>query len=208
MALEGIRVDVRTDIKRAIAEFRAANDKISRVATVRALNRAAEALRTETGREVRKVYNVKLRAVREATRLRRASAQSLFASVLVEGARLPLVEFAARAVNPWNVKGRKRRPGGGVTVKIKVSGGRKLVRSAFLTSSTRNNATGGGSEGQLHVWRRTSSERSSLRTLRSISIPQAVSNDAIRTALSAVAGNEFQKNFEQQLRFLTGGTRG
>lgn len=208
MALSGIRVDVRTDIKRAIAEFSAANSQVERTATVRALNRAAEALRTETGREVRKVYNIKLRAVRQAMRLRRAGARSLTASLLVEGARIPLVEFAARAVNPWNIKGRKRRPGGGVSVQIKVSGGRKLVKSAFLASATRNNATGGGSAGQLHVWRRTSRERQSMRTLRSISIPQAVSNDAIRAALMAVAGEAFDKNFAQQLRFLRGVTLG
>ena len=208
MALEGIRVDVRTDIKRAVAEFTAITDKIATTATFRALNRAAESLRTEAGREVRKVYNVKLRAVREATRLRRANAKSLFASVIVEGARIPLVEFAPRAVNPWNVKGRRHRPGGGVSVQIKVGGGRKLVRSAFLASSTRNNYTGGGSAGQLHVWRRRGRDRDSLRTLRSISIPQAVSNAAIRTALAAIAGDVFQKNFQQQLRFMSGVARG
>lgn len=208
MALEGIRIDIRTDIKRAIAEFGPAGGADVTTATVRALNRAAQALRTQTAREVRKIYNLKLRAVREATRLRRASNRSLSASVLIEGARIPLIEFAARAVNPWNVKGRRRQPGGGVSVQIKVGGGRKLVRSAFLAASTRNNYRGGGSAGQLHVWRRTTRERESLRTLRSISIPQAVSNDAIRDALATVAGQAFQRNFEQQLRFLTGVTRG
>lgn len=197
-----LRIDVRSDMKRVIAEFQAVTQEVETKALVRALNRSAESLRTEIGREVRKVYNVKLRAVRRATQLRRASENNLVASVRIEGARIRLAEFSPRAVNPWNVKGRSRKPGGGVSVQIKVGGGRKLVQSAFLARASRNNARGGGSAGQLHVWRRRDRARDSMVTLRSISIPQAVSNELVRKALLELSDKAFEKAFRQQLTYL------
>lgn len=200
-----IRINVRTNAARVVAEFRALQDRDLATATYRALNRAQDRLATETAREVRKVYNVKATVVRGALKKRRATSKSLFARLTVEGARLPLIAFAARAVNPWNVKGRARRPGGGVSVQVKLGGARKLVRGAFIAASTRNNARGGGSEGMLQVWRRRDAARDSLRSLRSISVPQAVANQAVIAALQKLAGDEFEKNFAQQLVFLSRG---
>jgi hypothetical protein len=198
-----IRVDVRTDIKRAVAEFHAFRGDVGK-ATYRALNRALDKVATETGREIRKEYNVKAKAIRSALRKRRAHKKSLFARLIVEGVRLGLIEFSPRAVNPWNVKGRRRRPGGGVSVQIKVRGGRKLIAGAFITASTSNNAKGGGSMGMKQVWRRKTKARDSMLTLRSISVPQAFANEAVIKALEKVAGETFNKNFEQQIRFLSG----
>ena len=90
---------------------------------------------TETGREIRKEYNVKLGVIRSALKKYRAYKGKLFARLVIEGVRLNLIHFEARAVNPWNVKGRRRRPGGGVSVKILVRGGRKLIRGAFITAA-------------------------------------------------------------------------
>lgn len=197
-------VSVRNDLKRAVVEMQHLRDDVANKAAFRALNRALDKVATETGREIRKVYNVRQRAITSALRKRRANRNSLTARLLVEGVRLGLVEFAARAVNPWNVRGRGRRKrGGGVSVQVKVQGGRKLVASAFLAAATANNAQGGGSAGMRQVWSRMGAERLPIKTLRSLSVPQAFANDAVLRALQVFAKETFDKNLQQQIRFLT-----
>ena len=182
-----IRFDMRSDIKRTVAEFSAMASDVKDKATYRALNRALDKVGTETGREVRKEYNVKLAAVRNALSKRRANSRSLSARLLVEGARLGLIEFAAR----W----RQGMPVG-ASVKIKVAGGRKTIKGAFIATNRRTGYTG--------VWRREGKSRMPIRNLRSISIPQAVMNRMVLAALEAVAVETFNKNFEQQVRYLSG----
>jgi len=198
------RVSVRSDVRRAVVEIQKLREDVSTKATYRALNRALDKVATETGREIRKVYNVKQRAIKSALRKRRAHPKSLFARLIVEGVRLNLIEFAARAVNPWNVPGRRRRPGGGVSVQVKRASGRKVIRGAFITAATANNARGGGSAGMRQVWTRVGADRLPIRTLRSLSVPQAFSNQAVLAALRTVAAETFNKNFQQQIRFLSG----
>ncbi len=197
-----IRVDVRSPLNSVIAEFKATTDAIKDKATVRALNRALDQTATATSREIRKEYNVTHRAVLKALKKRRANSRSLHAKIEMRGSKLPLIAFSARAVNPWNVAGRKRRLGGGVSVQVKVAGGRKVVRGAFIATGTANNATGGGSEGMRQVWRRAGPGRYPILNLRSVSVPQAFANKAVIAAVSAIAADSFKKNFAQQIQFL------
>ncbi len=185
--MASIRIDVRTDVKRAVAEFSAMASDIKDKATYRALNRALDKVATETGREVRKIYNVKASAVRNALRKTKATSKSLSARMLVEGARLGLIEFDAR----W-----RRGMPIGASVKIKVAGGRKNVQGAFIATNRHTGYTG--------VFRRTGRTRMPIRNLRSISIPQAIMNKLVLAALETVAVETFNKNFEQQVRYLSG----
>jgi hypothetical protein len=198
------KIDVRSNIKQVMAGISIDQKNVSK-ATVIALNRTAQQLRTEAGREVRKVYNLKLRAVRAASKILRAHRSMSFprAEVHFFGRNIPLIEFEARAVKPWNVKGRKRNPGGGVSVRVKVGGARKLVRGAFISALTSNNLRGGGSAGIRAVFRREGRERYPIRNLRSISIPSAFAQRAVSDALLRFADNRFDKNLTDAVRFLT-----
>jgi hypothetical protein len=182
----GVLVSVRSDMKRTVAEFRLERSKINK-AVMRALNRAQDKVATETGREIRKEYNVKQRAIRSALRKRRAAPNHHMARLIIEGVRLGLIEFAAR----W-------RPGqtGGATVKIKVKGARKVVRGAFIGVNSETGYRG--------VFRRVGREQYPIRNLRSISVPQAFSNKAVLAALEKYATDTFNKNLQQQLRYLSG----
>lgn len=181
-----VRLDVRTDIHRSVAEFRALKTEVQQKATYRALNRALDKVGTETGREIRKEYNVRQRAVTSALRKRRAHPKSLFARLIVEGVRLGLIEFDAR----WS----RRMPG--TSVKVKTRGGRSVVRGAFIAV---NRATG-----YRGVFRRLGKARYPIRNLRSISVPQAFSNQKVLSALDRVGVETFDKNFHQQIRYLSG----
>lgn len=181
-----VRFDVRSNAKFAAVEFRRLRDGLQDKAVTRALNRALDKVATETGREIRKVYNVKQRAIRSALRKRRAHPKSLFARLIVEGVRLGLIEFDARHTRRMS----------GASVKVKVHGGRKVVSGSFIAT---NSATG-----YRGVWRRVGKERYPIVNLRSVSVPQAFSNKVVLEALERVAAETFDKNFEQQIRFLSG----
>lgn len=195
--MSGVRIDVRSDIRRAVVEMRGLRDDVENKATYRALNRALDKVATETGREIRKVYNVKQRAIRNALRKQRANSRFLFARLLVEGVRLGLIEFDAR----WS----RRQPG--ASVRVKVAGGRKVIPHSFIAAATANNYRGGGSMGMRQVYVRKGKDRYPLRSLKSLSVPQAFANQAVLEALERVSVETFNKNFQQQVRFLTGGGR-
>jgi hypothetical protein len=179
-----VKVDVRSNIGEVLADFRAESANIE-VATYRALNRSLDSSATETSREIRKVYNLRDRAVKAAITKYRASKNRLFAQLKIEGARIPLIEFDAR----WR-QGQKV----GATVKVLVGGGRKAVPGAFIASARFGEA----------VFRRVGKTRLPIRALRSVSIPQAFDNKRVVDAVQQIAIAVFEKNFEQQLVFLRG----
>jgi hypothetical protein len=188
-----ISVDVRSDIKRVVAEFRAETQHIA-TATYRALNRAQDKAATETSREIRKVYNVRDRAVKAALKKIRANKSRLVATLRIEGARIGLIEFDAR----W-------RPGQrvGATVRIKVGEGRKPVAGTFIATRRWRSWQDDAEHAHRGVFRRAGKKRLPIRYLRSISIPQAFSNKVVQEAVQRLALESFNQNLEQQLRYLT-----
>jgi hypothetical protein len=193
--MSGVRLDVRSNMDRVVAEFAAERDELLNKATYRALNRALDKSVTETSREIRKVYNVRDRAVKKAITKRRANSMSLFARMTIEGARLGLIEFDAR----WHPGQR-----GGASVKIKVGGGRKTVLGAFIATMRYQEWRSGADVSYRGVFRRLGKSRLPIRFLRSISIPQAFANKAVLDAVQRLAVIEFDKTLEQQVRYLRG----
>lgn len=185
-----VSLDVRSNIDRVVAEFKATTSGKVRKATYRALNRALDKAATETSRQIRKIYNVRDRAVKRAMKKRRAHAKSLFARLTIEGARIGLIEFSARQTKP------------GVTVQIRKDGGRKLVKSAFINTRRWRSWQDGAEQSHRGVFRRVGKERYPIRYLRSVSIPQQFANKAVLEAIQSIAVMTFEKNFEQQMGYL------
>lgn len=188
-------IDVRSNTKRIVAELRAQQENITK-AQARALNRTAEQLRTEAGRIIREEYNVTLRGIRQATRILRASSRSKFprAEVIFAGRPINLFEFGARPVNPWNIAGRHHKPGGGVSVQVKVRGARKVIQGAFITT-----IKGGQNVGKKGVFKRVGRARYPIHFLPSLSIPQMTTFKAVQTALLAFADVRYDANFRHEL---------
>lgn len=190
-------INVRDTIKEVIVDFEHLPAQMETKAMVRAANTAARKVRTESGREIRKIYNLKLRAVRAATKLLRARRNQAIvrASVVYAGRPIPLIEFAARAVNPWNIPGRRHnRRGGGVSVRIKKASGRRTVKGAFIAQTARMSSPG--------VFQRVGKTREAIRQLRSVSIPTTVVNRAVYAALEKTGYTSFRKEFVRQLNLL------
>lgn len=203
-----MQIDVRSNVDKVLSGLVTLKSDIKTKASVRALNSAAAKVKTEVGREIRKVYNIKLGAISSATKVTKAHANQVTprATVKISGATISLIEFAARAVNPWNIPGRKKRkPGGGVSVQVKVGGGRRVVKHAFIATTK---------SGYRGVFMRESIPgapkarggdqiyKDRIVNLRSISLPTAVKNKAILDAVKQVGAAQFEKEFARQLNLL------
>jgi hypothetical protein len=179
-------VSVRKSAKAIEAEFTRLQQNVKDKATVRALNRALDAAQTISNREIRKTYNVKARVISKAMNKQRAWAGRLRARLEVQGFKIPLIEFSAR----WS------RRQAGATVQVLRGGGRKTVRGAWIGKHT--------ATGARQVFKRIGRERYPIVSLRSVSVPQAFINRAVIRATDIAVVEAFEKNFEQQLRYLTG----
>lgn len=195
-----VSIDIRSQVADAIAKRGAEVSDKTFKAQVSALNRTVDQLRTEAGREIRSEYNVTLRGVRQASKIiyARAGSKFPFTELSFSGRAINLFEFGARAVNPWNIKGRKHnRRGGGVTVQVKVAGGRKLIAGAFLAT-----IKSGQNAGKQGVFRRSGpGSRAQIKFLPSISLPEMAEARAISAALLKFGSERFIVNFDQQLKF-------
>jgi hypothetical protein len=179
-----IQLDMRSNIASVMRQHEADTRQIA-IATYRALNRATDKAATETSREIRKVYNVRHRAVMAALRKLRAGRSNLRAQMHIEGFRIPLIEFDAH----W-------RPGQrvGATARIKVGGARTTIPGAFIAQGRHGPA----------VFKRKGKARGPIYELLSVSVPQAFLNKRVLGSVNQHANEMFLKTLIQQLRFLGG----
>jgi len=206
-----MQIEIRTNVDRFNSILAQVTSQIKGKATVRALNLAIGKVKTEAGREVRKVYNIKLAAINKSTTVKKAHPGQVnpTASVTFSGSPISLVEFAARPVNPWNVPGRKnRKPGGGVSVQVKVGGSRRTVKHAFI-ATTKNGYRGVFMrESVPGAPRRTGGEqkyKDNIVNLYSISLPASIRNEMVMSAVRKVGEKTFENELARQLVLLTKG---
>lgn len=204
-----IHVDIRTNVDQILADVVELTAQIKSKATIRALNLAATKIKTEAGREVRKIYNIKLGAITKATTINKAHRDQAVprAQVKFAGRPISLIEFSARAVNPWNKPGRKKRKhGGGVSVQVKVGGSRRIVKHAFITTTKagyRGVFLRESIDGAPKVKGGEQTYRDRIVTLRSISLPKAVRNEIVMGAIRTVATQTFESEVIRQVKLLT-----
>jgi len=182
-----INVDVRSNVDQVLAEFRQGTRGLQEKATVRALNTALDRSATEANRRIREVYNIKARAVAASFKKKRAAGGSRLANatLTIRGARIPLIEFAAR----WT-----RKTPTGASVMIKRGEGRKRIAGAFIGVH--------GKTGARQVFVRVGKKRYPIKSLRSISLPQAFVEKTVLEAVQAKAAATFRSEFERQLTHL------
>jgi hypothetical protein len=199
-----MRVDISSNISRVRLEVKAIADDVQSKATVRALNRAGRAVITEAPREVAKAYNVKIGTIKRQMKLQPAQRGRLTAVVRIYGKRIPLSEFSARQTPR------------GVTVSIRRN--RKLIRGAFLRTMrsghrgvfVRAQNSRGIAGGDI-PFRRGKGSRIApkgqndlpIAQLFTLSVPTMVLDKQILAATKKVAVAVFEKNFRQQVDYLT-----
>jgi hypothetical protein len=156
-----IKLSMQSNVREIGASISALAEGIQNTATLRAINRAVDAVSTEANKEVRKVYRIRAQVVRRAITKRRAyRGQAVMSGAVVfRGKRLNLADFNARQTAK------------GVSVQVLVDGPRKVIPGVFMATNT--------STGFRGVFRRVGKSRYPIKNLKSISIPQAIGNKVI-----------------------------
>lgn len=155
-----------------------------RTALRRSLNRAGKAMETQTIREVRNEVTLKARDVRKAIRrpTLRAGSGSAAVEIGVSLRPVPIASFQARQVRK------------GVSVKIKKSGGRKVIPRTFKATMK------SGHEG---VYRRKTNKRLPIQELFSTSAGSTIREREILRRIQARGSEQFRKDLRDQIKQAT-----
>ena len=158
-------------------------DKAVRQAYLASINRATQRTKTETGRKTRERYVVKQREVVETIRIRKASGNSLQATLTSRGHAIPLIKFGTTP------KRRPQRPPKAVKAAVYRGGAKKPIEGAFVTDVGHH--TG--------VFERVGKKRLPIRELYGPSVPSMVNSEDVREHARAVYNEEMRKRLPHEL---------
>ncbi len=153
-------------------------------ALVPAINRATAQARTAGIRETTKRYTLKAKTVREKTAIRKASRSRLASSIIIKSYRMSLLRYSTRQVRK------------GLSVNVKQSTGRKLIKSGFIaTANTGRSAfirerSPGGKRlvGRLPI-----------RALTGPAVPQLMGSRDVIASIRNTANTTLEKRFNYEL---------
>lgn len=155
------------------------------LAAARALNRSIASVQTAAVREMAKDLNLAQKDVRKGLEIKRATRQSLLATLTVTSRRIVLLAFGAR------------QTARGVTYNL--GRGRRLAAGAFIAQMR---------SGHVGVFRRRGRPRLPLtRELRGPSLPRVFTREAIQSARERLAEDLLRKNLAHEVEFLVSGVR-
>jgi len=134
-------------------------------------------LRKDLVKDVRKTYNIKASTLKKKIRTRvekKGEGENFEWNMFVKGRPLSLYHFGARQTKK------------GVSVKVKKSEGRKVVKGAFIA------------KGQ--VFKRVSKKSYPIKALKTLSIPQMFNEEIVTKNLKNIS-DEYVKRFEHNLLY-------
>jgi hypothetical protein len=159
--------------------------KIVEQSLQRALQLAATKTRTRISKEVRVTYNIKAGAIGKNVALRRLPEGRL---LLYTGPLIGLDKFGARGKNVKTAHGKRR----GVTVQVKKTAARKLVKGGFV-----------GGKGKV-IFKRTGESRLPIKRLFGPAIAQMVANQAVIDDALLLTGEDMAVEFNRQMEVHLG----
>lgn len=157
-------------------------------ATVSALNRTLIFTATKTVKEVTNEYAIKSNTVKSSMKRVRAKGNSLYAYISSTGPAIPLGKFQH---TPRKYSKRVKS----VKVKVKKSGGYKNIKTnpkAFVQTIY-------GAEAD--IYKRKGKSRFPVIKLKSISVPQMISNEKIINNVQQAAALKLQERIEHEIEW-------
>lgn len=190
----GISIDVGADLKQLKAGLEYLRDTAVVGATVRALNRTGEMVKTEAKRFIKERRALPARVIDRSLKLDRATRGNLVATVTVSGRPISLKHYGAAGPRGRPKKqnitrddhGRFTGGTGSPPVTVRVTGARKVVKGGFI-----------GPNG--HVYKREGKARKPIKVLFGPSIPTAIGAQAIKQALQNLAHSKFRERFTHEI---------
>jgi hypothetical protein len=157
-------------------------------AYVSAINRTLDHMYTNTAREVKDVYNVKVSEIKNSTTKRKASGRRTSAWLIIRSRRFTLGRFL-----PGGLGSKSKR----TRVKIKKAGGYLPVGGSPKPFLQRL-------KGNTHIMRRVGQKRYPVDVLRTLSPTQMVENekvlDKVRPAAQEMAIKRLNHEIDRRLR--------
>lgn len=179
------------------------DEKVVNRAARQAINETVRGVRTATGKEIRKEWNIKSTDLSKKLRaIKMAKAGDLEGIVQAKGASISLAYFGAKAYRGRMVQtrtsGRKlKRASGkrGVYVKTRRSGGATHLPTAFMS------AVRAGKGGSYHtgVFQRAGKSRLPIVERRVITVASMFAQKPVQAAATRTINNTFQRRFNHHI---------
>lgn len=165
-------------------------------AMAQAQNRTVDHLYTQISREVRKDYSIKDKDVKSTLKKRYTNAASLNAAVTSTGRTLTLY-------NHFRVSPNQPRPGTRYKVKVTIKKGQRQTiggaPSAFVAAMKGIVVSDKGPSLNYQVVRREGNKRYPVTVLRSLSVPQMVSNKKVMKRIKKSAEEMLKKRTDHEI---------
>ncbi len=196
-----MEISVQTAIAKAKRDFADLSQKQIATGVSRAINHTLAIAKTAANREIRNTYKAPAKDIRASLSISRANSVQISQAgmLLAKGSRLPMLSFGARQT--------KR----GVTVNV--MGQRKLIRSAFIATMKSGHrgvfARGYYSSSEFNFRTKRLKKNGNdtpINELRAVSVPKALSNNAILNALGNKITSHFPGRLTHELLQIRGNT--
>lgn len=188
-----LKIDLAPEIGQLRREFANVSPKVFAMALSRALNHVGAKARTESSRDIRKVYKIPAKNIKEDIKLIRATTKKLSAQLHSRGNPLPVVAFSPSQTRK------------GVT--IRVGNTRKLLRSAFIVN-LKNGHKGVFAKGRYDgkfKWRSLRDKKggndTAINELMTKSVPRALSERSVIASMKARVGSDLPQRVRHEIRY-------
>jgi len=156
----------------------------------RVINRSMQTARAEAVRAVRAEYAVSADAVRKTIEIKNASFSNPTGTILSTGSPIDLAKFDVSSTRP-NPKAKSP-----VTVRVKLGGGRKPIKNAFLARL---------SNGHVGIFIRADKGRFPIKQLYGPSVPQMLGSENVSKRIEEKAMETMENRLEHEIdRILEG----
>ncbi|KYD02640.1 hypothetical protein B4102_0234 [Heyndrickxia sporothermodurans] len=160
------------------------------IVTARAINRSAEAARTQAAKSARQTYIIKHKDIISTIRIKKATPNSLFADIRSRGFVIKLINFK---VNPGRPQPNRKRP---ITASVK-RGSEKTIKNGFVAQMR---------SGHINVFTRVSKRRFPIKGHYGPSVPQMLGNKSVEQAVEERAEVILDKRLDHEINRLFGGS--
>lgn len=181
-----MKISITHDFEGLAKQINSLASEVAAQATSRAVNRTMEQARTAMSREIRNEFVLPAAKVNAALRIIRASVKG---GVFQIEAALESPSQRGRSLNLINFGARQTKQG--VTFRVRKSGGRKLIRGAFI-----------GNKGRT-VFIREGKRRLPIKPLQMIGVPQMFNTQRINARVVQTIKDKFPEIFAREAKFYT-----
>lgn len=180
-------------LDRLMVELKGFEEEVGE-ATYHALRRTVDHVATQVTRVVPRSYAIKAKDVRATLRKIKPSRTNLQAGVESKGRTLTLAHFPHSPMKP---PARRRRRGYDVRVSIKK--GPRMVLSTTPRAFVASTGAKSADKVQHNVFRRVGKSRLPIVTIRTLSVPQMITNDGVASQIQEAAVSKLEERLEHEV---------